>query len=137
MLFRSNGQDFFKFDGQNVYNYGLPAGASGWGATYAVGGSITVVGVTSIVIAAYGYLNERGFYGPTSSGITLTFTGVTFNSILYTGLSTITGTGSGFGITAIVLYRSQNNGVSQSRYPHNPPLAIPIMLCAGCHPENL
>ncbi len=97
-LFCSNGQDFFKFDGSNSYLYSLPPGlTASWGVTAVIGG-----GLSGTYVAAYGYLNERGYLGPPSNGITITLNGVTYGSIQYVGLTAPTG----YGITAIQLYRT-------------------------------
>lgn len=101
-LFACNGQDFFKYDGTTPTNVGLPAGASGWGITGVVGG-----GLSGIYIASFGYLNDRGYYGTPASGITISLNGSTFGSIGYYCLSAPTG----FGITAIALYRTSAGGV--------------------------
>ncbi len=99
-LFMCNGQDFFKTDGSATSNYSLPNGISapGFGITTGPGG-----GLSGIIVAGYGYLNERGYYGPSSAGITLSLNGISYGSISYYGLTSPTG----FGITAISLYRSQ------------------------------
>lgn len=111
-LFFANGQDFLKFDGSNVFKIGLPSGASGFGATAAVGGSMisAAAAATTYFNVGYSYINDRGYIGPSSSGFTVVLNGITFNSILYYGMSTITGPGVGYGVTAIQLYRSAPNG---------------------------
>jgi hypothetical protein len=97
-LFAANGTDFFKFDGTNTSSYSLPAGLTGsWGVTAVIGG-----GLSGTFQAAYGYLNSRGYLGPMSQGITIALNGITFGSIGYFGLTSP----SGFGITAIALYRT-------------------------------
>lgn len=101
-LFCANGVDFFKFDGANATNYGLPEPPSGWGVTAVVGG-----GLSGIFVASYGYLNDIGYYGPTPNGITISLNGVTFGSIQYYGLTSF----SGYGASAIQLYRSSAGGV--------------------------
>lgn len=104
-LFVCNGQDFFKFDGQNSYNFGLPTGVSTWGVTAVVGG-----GLSGAFLVSWGYVNERGYYGGVNQGITISLNGATFGSINFLGLTNITG----YGATAIALYRSQPGGVVQS-----------------------
>lgn len=107
-LFCCNGNNFFKFDGSNNYNYSLPPGATAsWGITQAIGGSLTA-GITNTFVCAYGYMNERGYLGPISNAFTLTINGITFNSITYYGM---TQPFSGYGITAIQLWRTLNGGV--------------------------
>lgn len=97
-MFACNGQDFFKFDGANSSFYSLPPGQSLLTSiTPAVGG-----GLSGIFLAGYGYQNDRGYYGPSSQGVTISLNGITFGSILYSGLVTPTG----YGISAIAFYRS-------------------------------
>jgi hypothetical protein len=105
-LFACNGQDFFKFDGSNTYQYSLPAGFTGWGVTAGIGGSMTS-GVTGTFVASYGYVNERGFFGPIPNGITVVLNGATFNALDYYGMTAP----AGYGITQIALYRSSPSGV--------------------------
>lgn len=102
-LFSANGQDFFKFDGVNTYNFSLPPGAtSGFGVTALVGGTLN-----GTYLASYGYLNERGYFGPAAPGATIVLNGTTFGSIGYYGMTTP----PGFGVTAIALYRTTAGGV--------------------------
>jgi len=99
-MFAGNGQDFFKFDGVNSSNYSLPPG----GLSYAAFG-ITATGgggLSGTVIAAMGYLNDRGYAGPTSPGVTLALNGISYNAILYYGMSFP----AGYGITSFAFYRS-------------------------------
>lgn len=105
-LFGGNGQDFFKFDGTNVQPFSLPFGDSGFGAGGSVGGSLTS-GVTGIFTLAYGYVNDRGYYGPASQGITVVIDGSTKNSASYSGLTYM----ANYGISYIALYRTSNGGV--------------------------
>ena len=104
-LFCANGNDFFKFDGVNASAFSLPEGILGFNAGPAVGGSMTA-GITGVFIVSYGYLNDRGYYGPVAPGITVTLNGVTFNSIAYSGFTIP----SGYGISAISLYRTTIGG---------------------------
>lgn len=105
-LFMANGQNFFKTDGVNSSNYSLPPGqsTSGFLITPGVGG-----GLSGVVIASYGYLNDRGYYGPPGQGVTLTLNGITFGSVRYNGLSVP----SGYGITAYAFYRSDIGQILQ------------------------
>lgn len=104
-LFMCNGQDFFKTDAVASSNYSLPPGISSpsFGITAAGGG-----GLSGIFVAGYGYLNERGYYGPASAGITVTLNGISYGSLSYYGMSQP----SGFGVTAISLYRSQASQIN-------------------------
>lgn len=101
-LFMANGRDFFKTDGTQTSNFSLPPGATLTGITAAIGG-----GLTGTYIASYGYLNDRGYFGPGSPGVTITLDGATYGSILYSGLTTP----SGYGISAISFYRSDDGQV--------------------------
>lgn len=104
-LFAANGTDYFKFDGSNTTNVGLPAGMS-FSAAAQVGGSMTA-GVTGVFVASYGYFNDRFYFGPAANGITITLNGVTFNSIAYSGMTMP----SGYGISGILLYRTSPGGL--------------------------
>lgn len=98
-LFMANGRDFFKTDGVNSSFYSLPPGQStpAFGITAGPGG-----GLSGVVIASYGYLNDRGYFGPVSEGITVSLDGVSFGSVLYFGMTTP----NGYGITALAFYRT-------------------------------
>lgn len=102
-LFMGNGQDFFKFDGNQSTNFSLPEGISSAAFGITAGGLTTASGLSGIYVAGYGYLNDRGYFGPVSDGITVSLNGISYNTLLYTGLTTP----SGYGITAISLYRSE------------------------------
>lgn len=106
-LFMTNGQDFFKYDGTNESNYSLPPGqsTSSYGATAAFSAS---GGLSGIYVVGYGYLNDRGYFGPASRGVTVSLNGTSFNSILYFGMTFP----SSYGVTSIRLYRSQAGFVS-------------------------
>ena len=114
-LFACNGQNFFKFNGSNTENYSLPAGITGWGATgylgasYAVTGGITynLCGLTGPYVVSWGYVNDRGFFGPVAPGITVVIDGVTNTSFAYYGITTP----PGYGVTAIALYNTTSGGV--------------------------
>jgi hypothetical protein len=95
-LFMANGTDFFKTDGAQGTNFSLPMGAT-LGITAAIGG-----GLSGIFVAGYGYLNNRGYYGPPGEGVTVSLDGTTHGSILFGGMTTP----SGFGVSAIAFYRS-------------------------------
>ncbi len=104
-LFACNGQNFFKFDGSNNTAYSLPPGTnSGFGATAVSGGNIP----NGIYVVSYGYLNDRGYYGPASSGFTVTIASPN-SSIQYQGMTTP----PGFGISSIFLYKSSLGGIDQ------------------------
>lgn len=102
-LFCANGNDFFKTDGVNSTNYGLPPPAVGF--TVAATGSGSFTGYFQY---SYGYLNDRGYAGPaTNNDGTYIVNGISLagaNAIL-SGITTPTG----YGITAIIIYRSENS----------------------------
>lgn len=103
-LFCGNGSQFFKFDGSNTYNFSLPAPPS-FTAAEAAGGSLSP-GVTATFYVTYAYVNQRGYFGPAASGVTVTISGTAGgNSITYSGL-TLSSQTTGYGVTAIALYRS-------------------------------
>lgn len=71
-----------------AYKFGLPPGTSLYAnGTTLTGGSL-LQGTTYTY--SYGYVNERGFYGPVSSPITV-FTGTSFNSYSIIGFSNAQG----------------------------------------------
>lgn len=99
-LFMGNGTNYFKYDGTNSSFYSLPPGLStGIGFTIqpAAGG-----GLSGTYLAGYGYQNDRGYYGPSSPGVTVVLDGIVNGSIDYVGLVTP----PGFGILSVVFYRS-------------------------------
>lgn len=106
-LFAANGQDFFKYDGTNSFFYGLPVGPRPpFGVTALVSGTPLPDGD---YLAAYGYLNERGFFGPLTEGVSITLSGGN-QTIRFFGMTTP----AGYGITAIALYRTEPGGVDLS-----------------------
>ncbi len=110
-LFGANGDTFFRWDGTNVSKYSLPPGLTGsWGATAAIGGSLTP-GVTGVFVCGYGYINDRGYMGPSSNGVTVVVNGITFNSITYYGMSQP----ADYGVSSIALFRSTPGGVDLYR----------------------
>lgn len=92
-LFAANGYQIFKYDGINAVAYSLPPGA-----TLNNGGSVGPGGVSGAVDYSYGFLNDRGYYGPAINITTASFTG---DEVLLNGFSTPLG----FGITALIIYR--------------------------------
>lgn len=113
-LFMANGQDFFKFDGTNSSNFSLPPGNVSATAAAAVGG-----GLSGVYTVAFGYLNDRGYYGPTGGETTISLNGITFGSIVISAVTTP----AGYGISAIVPYRTSAGGVDL--------FAISTMFSAG------
>lgn len=103
-LFCANGQDFFKTDGTNSSLYSLPDGQNLGLTRIAAEG-----GYSGVFVAGYGYLNDRGYYGPASPGITISLHGTSFGRFTYLGLTTP----AGYGISAIVLYLSSADGTDR------------------------
>lgn len=96
-LWCANGQDFFKTDGTAASKYSLPPGATG--LSVAAGASY---GHTGFFQYAYGYLNDRGYAGPAGNLVGFS---VAANAPVLTGFTTP----SDYGITSILIYRSENN----------------------------
>lgn len=106
-LFMANGQDFFKFDGSASTNYSLPPGVST--SSFGITGIYNASGgLTGTVVAGYGYVNDAGYAGPVSNGITVSLNGISYNALLYSGLTTP----AGYGISSIYLYRSAASSVN-------------------------
>lgn len=100
-LFMANGQNFFKFDGSNAFPFSLPPGVS---TVFGVTGIYNAgAGLSGVYIASYGYLNDRGYYGPPANGVTVSLNGISYNALLYFGMEVP----STFGISSISLYRSE------------------------------
>ena len=118
----------------NAFNYSLPAGANfnanifqGFSAfASGVVGSIlgisvspyqaTLTGISSygysgVYLFGYAFINDRGFIGPPSNGVTMSLNGtVGSNAIQYTISNLLTPINNN-GATAIMLMRSQIDGV--------------------------
>ena len=105
-LFATNGAEYFKYDGTNSYNVGLPPIAYA-GVSIGEGG-----GLTGVIVIGVGAFNDRGFYGPVSDGHTVTLNGITFGRVDYYGLSAPTG----FGISGFAFYRSSPSGIDMFRF---------------------
>jgi hypothetical protein len=105
-LFAANGQDFFKYDGSSEANYSLPPGVSAAGYGVTGGFTSTITGLSGTFVAAYGYLNNRGYFGPANAGITVSLNGISYNTLIYSGLSVP----SSYGITALAFYRTLPGG---------------------------
>lgn len=102
-LFCANGTDFFKTDGVNTANYSLPPPTG-----YSIYAGFTAgAGLSGTVVAAPGYFNDRGYFGPPGNAVTLSLNGISFNAVAYAGLTLA----PGFGISGIQFYRSSVDGV--------------------------
>lgn len=102
-LFCANGQDFFYTDGIDSVNYSLPPPAPGFTVAVGSGGSLT-----GTFQYSYGYLNERGYAGPATDNAGNYPTGtisLTNQQAILTGFTTP----SGYGITSILIYRSEDS----------------------------
>lgn len=98
-LFATNGSEFFKFDGVNSSLYSLPPGATPTSLTPA-----GVGGLSGNLAYAYGYLNDRGYFGPAVNPLTISVAGVA--SITVNGLTSLLD----YGITSIIMYRGFSGG---------------------------
>lgn len=96
-LFCANGNDFFKSDGASSSKYSLPPGST---LTLTPSGSGSFTGYFQY---AYGYLNDRGYQGPVSA-----FQGISLAGSITLAITGFT-TPSDYGITSIIIYRSENN----------------------------
>lgn len=132
-LFVANGQDFFKYDGTNSSNYSLPPHSSG--VTFSQGASIAN-GISGLITFYFGYKNDRGYYGPATSGVTISATSV--STITFSGFTTP----SGYGISSIVLYATGNALTQGYRVTEFAPAATylftgPLSLTANPTPPYL
>lgn len=96
-LFMANGQNFIVYDGSAARSFSLPPGT-----TLASSLTGTATGFTGLYTYSYGYLNDRGYFGP---GGPLTSVSVNEKAVVLTGFTTPID----YGITAIVIYRSDAN----------------------------
>lgn len=101
-LFVANGTDFFKFDGSQTTNYGLPDPV---GMTFSIGAS-HANGMSGRFVFSYGYKNDRGYFGPSTNGVTISAT--SSSQITLSGFTVP----SGYGISSMVLYATENNQAS-------------------------
>jgi hypothetical protein len=132
-LFVANGQDFFKYDQSNSSNYSLPPHSSG--ITFSQGASIAN-GISGLITFYFGYKNDRGYYGPATSGVTISATSV--SNITFSGFTTP----SGYGISSIVLYATGNALTQGYRVTEFAPAATylfqgPLTLTANPTPPYL
>lgn len=102
-MFASNGCYFIKWDGFTALNFSLPPGTSLSTLSLTTGSSLP----TGDYTYAYGYLNERGYAGPAINTWDFAIIGGTFlnNRPMLTGFTTP----ANYGITAIIIYRSDTN----------------------------
>lgn len=117
-LFYCNGDSFQKWDGTNNYNFSLPDVQSTF--TITAGSSGVASGMTGVYQYSYGYLNERGYLGPASVfGVSnsISFFAIGATQIFVSGLTAP----SGYGITAIAIYRSAPNSLDLFRIGYASP----------------
>lgn len=142
-LFGCNGSEFYRISNKdiqgqitpqlNAFNYSVPSGAITYYSplypTIITGnqiicdfapltipqtlGASTAMGLSGTYVMGYALVNDRGFIGPPSNGITFTFTAAgasTFNAaaFVFGGLQTPI---NNYGVTAILLLRSEIDGV--------------------------
>lgn len=142
-LFACNGSEFYRIatlnnsgSGQlNAYSYSLPAGTNfnsnlfqnGFTTAYTVGNlsgisfNLTAsnivqngIGLSGVYVFSYAFVNDRGFVGPPSNGITLVMNGASGSPANYVAqyiINNVNNLESQFGATAILLMRSQVDGV--------------------------
>lgn len=101
-LFATNGSDFWKFNGTAATAFALPPGATVQAQEFAAGGSLAV----GYYKYAYGFLNDRGYYGPATNETGIT---VTLDSVVY-GWGSGFSAPQGYGISAFIIYRSAVGG---------------------------
>lgn len=101
-LFMGNGSDFFKYDGNQAVNFSLPPGNT---LTTSLTGSGSLNGTYQY---SYGYLNDRGYLGP---AINIATASPSSQQVVLQGFTAPTG----FGITAIAIYRTSAGGVDLFR----------------------
>lgn len=95
-LFCANGHDFFKTDGVNSSRFSLPPGE---GLTLVPDSASSFTGFFQY---GYGYLNERGYAGPIGVPVGISVAGT---DVALSGFSLPVD----YGVTAIIIYRSENN----------------------------
>ena len=142
-LFACNGSQFYRISNKdiqnqitpqlNAFNYSVPSGVityfSPFYPTIITGNQLIcdfapltipqvlaasmAMGLSGTYVMGYALVNDRGFIGPPSNGITFTFTPAgasTFNAaaFVFGGLQTAI---NNYGVTAILLLRSEIDGV--------------------------
>ena len=130
-LFACNGNNFYRISPYqssdtgplNAFNYSLPSASvfpGGW--TFAnssllyTGNTLTGVitgvssagGWTGTYVLGYAFINDRGFVGPPSNGITMSFAGGTGPQFQISGMTRLQ---YSYGVTAIQFYQSAPGGV--------------------------
>lgn len=100
-LFAVNGTDMFVYDGTTARSFSLPYGVNLGGTLV---GPAAGTGFSGIFQYAYGYLNDRGFFGPAQVGLTINPAGA--SAVRLYGFTTPID----YGITAIVIYRTSSGG---------------------------
>lgn len=98
-LFATNGSEIWKYQGTAATNFTLPPGATGTGLIGIAGGSLPV-GVYNYF---YGFLNDRGYYGPAINFIG----GTCVNAVSLLGISAPLN----YGISSTIIYRGLSGTV--------------------------
>ena len=107
-LFMANGDEFLLWNGTDTpYPYATPQ-APGPSGLATGAGSLTV----GTYKASYGYLTERGYFAQGASPVSIVVPGGATSSYTLTGLTLP----AGFGISALVFYRTDVNGSILSRF---------------------
>ena len=133
-LFACNGTQFYRINTYNIYggdlnayNYSLPQGAgidtdlysipspSPYNVgTFKYASNGLAGGLSGLYVYSFAFVNDRGFVGPPSNGVTKNITGYG-NPGNYNGITlviyNVNSAQNLFGATAIQLYRSQIDGV--------------------------
>ena len=145
-LFAANGRNFYRMDPLpnvingtlNGYKYSLPAASvftNGWtcfgvgaspylgftltGAIVGISTAISASGLSGTFVFGYSFINDRGFIGPPSNGITLSLNGTTY-SLVQCQVSGLNELSLLYGATAIQLYISEIDGVVLTAYSQTP-----------------
>lgn len=112
-MFVCDGRSFLRYNGSSFYMYSLPlvAGVNTGDPHFGETGNITALGMTPGVYSyKFAYMNNRGFIGNAISQVDCTVGAsqiVAFNpTFMFTG----------FGITAIVMYRSYGQSTVSANY---------------------
>lgn len=100
-LFATNGSEVWKYDGINAVNFSLPPGATTSAVAVGSGGTFA----DGFYRWAYGFLNDRGYYGPAINIIGATCAGGGDDSVALGLIAPGFSAPLGYGISGIVIYR--------------------------------
>lgn len=123
-MFACNGSEFYRinlgfgFSGPGgissalqAFQYSLPAPVSTIGLTGFAAG-VSTVGLSGTYVFSWAYMNDRGYIGPPSPGVTLSVLGqsANFGVVYYLDNFGASFLSYYYGVTAVVLYRSTIDG---------------------------